>query len=127
MVVKAIQVRAVSQAKAVRAEDKTILRVKAARATRVRETRAKESRAKGILGKAIPETLVRASQAKATREAAAKDSAWEPNEIALRLDLLAFPRNVTGARLFLSFLEPGFSLFAVAIGHALTACNQWRN
>jgi hypothetical protein len=125
VVVKAIQARAVSQAKAVRAEDKTILRVKAARATRVRETRAKESRAKGILGKAIPETLVRASQAKATREAAARDSAWEP-EIALRLDLLAFARNETEGPT-LSFLEPGFSLFAVAIGHALTACNQWRN
>jgi hypothetical protein len=126
VVVKAIQARAVSQAKAVRAEDKTILRVKAARATLVRETRAKEPRAKGILGKAIPETLVRASQAKATREAAARDSAWEP-EIPLKLDLLAFARNETEARLFLSFLEPGFSLFAVAIGHALTACNQWRN
>jgi hypothetical protein len=100
VVVKAIQVRAASQAKAVRAEDKTILRVKAARATLVRETRAKEPRAKGILGKAIPETLVRASQAKATREAAARDSAWEPNEIALRLDLLAFARNETEARLF---------------------------
>jgi hypothetical protein len=65
VVVKAIQVRAVSQAKAVRAEDKTILPARAvkvlpARATRVRETPARANRG----------PRVRATQAKAVREMA---------------------------------------------------------
>ena len=76
-VAKAIQVRAVSRARAGRAAGQTMLRVRAARAPLVRETRAKEPLAKGILAKAIPETLVSASQAKATREAAARDRTRE--------------------------------------------------
>jgi len=82
VVVKAIQVRAVSRARGGRAAGQMMLLVRAvkvlpARAPLVRETRAKEPLAKGILAKAIPETLVRASQAKATREAAARDRTRE--------------------------------------------------
>jgi len=73
VVVKAIQVSAVSRARGGRAAGQMMLPVRAVKVLPARATLVRETRAKGPRARAIPETLVRASQAKAIREAAARD------------------------------------------------------